>query len=458
MDIKLNSSIHNRFDIEVIDARSGEVKQKAQAENVVLDQLWTSNAYLGNWADYLHYGSGSGTPSASDTELFSYVGRRSMGPVNTTADRVNGIASRRWKVTFSENEAVGVTFTEVGVGSSSLLYTHAMLQDMNGNPISITKTNTDILNIYSTIFMHCSDTEHIIPVGIARNICTGAGGGSSNYNVRLLKGVNDLYRITAVMGSTILPAAGKKGTFSIARIPVDSCNAGGIYHIGLSTSGYTEDEIIIPVSSFYAGDDIVGEAIGTGDGTNTNFATQFDFPENAEIFVDGVKQNSGVTVKRMTGELTTSAVVYLTGIDGNSTSDNIMLKDTGSSSYSSTQIRLYAGIIKNENYIRGFDRLYLESGMKVYGSNDFITWSLIAETSGYCNLDVTTGHYLYYKVEGESTVRFYKEADDNYNIVFDNPPANGSVITANYHTPCIAKDANHVLDMSFTLQFGEYVE
>ena len=35
----VSASIHNRFDIEVIDAVSGEVKQKAFAENVVCDKI-----------------------------------------------------------------------------------------------------------------------------------------------------------------------------------------------------------------------------------------------------------------------------------------------------------------------------------------------------------------------------------------------------------------------------------
>ena len=67
MDFKQNVSIHNRFDIEVINARTGEIKQRAQAENVILNRLWTAlladngNRYFG----YIFYGSGSGTPAAT---------------------------------------------------------------------------------------------------------------------------------------------------------------------------------------------------------------------------------------------------------------------------------------------------------------------------------------------------------------------------------------------------------
>ena len=44
------------------------------------------------------------------------------------------------------------------------------------------------------------------------------------------------------------------------------------------------------------------------------------------------------------------------------------------------------------------------------------------------------------------------------NIHFATPPAAGAVITADYHTPCIAKDENHVFDCSVTIQIGEYTE
>ena len=41
-NVNLNASIHNRFDVEVVDAKTGKVKQRAQAENVICDFLWTT--------------------------------------------------------------------------------------------------------------------------------------------------------------------------------------------------------------------------------------------------------------------------------------------------------------------------------------------------------------------------------------------------------------------------------
>jgi hypothetical protein len=44
------------------------------------------------------------------------------------------------------------------------------------------------------------------------------------------------------------------------------------------------------------------------------------------------------------------------------------------------------------------------------------------------------------------------------NIHFSVPPAEGAVITADYFTKTIAKDENHVFDMTVTIQPGEYTE
>ena len=53
------------------------------------------------------------------------------------------------------------------------------------------------------------------------------------------------------------------------------------------------------------------------------------------------------------------------------------------------------------------------------------------------------------------TAKAYNVASSK-NIHFDTPPAAGAVITADYTTDTIAKDANYVFDLSVTIQLGEY--
>ena len=72
--ISVSVGLHNRFDIEVLDARTGELKQKAQAFNVICDALWNQifSSFQGRPAtyayfEYILFGTGSGTPAAASS-------------------------------------------------------------------------------------------------------------------------------------------------------------------------------------------------------------------------------------------------------------------------------------------------------------------------------------------------------------------------------------------------------
>ena len=63
----------------------------------------------------------------------------------------------------------------------------------------------------------------------------------------------------------------------------------------------------------------------------------------------------------------------------------------------------------------------------------------------------------YYKVTSTVGRRFrYYDLNKKTNIHLASPPPEGAVITMTYTPNCIAKDENHVFDMSMTYSFGEY--
>ena len=85
LQLDFRASIHNRFDVEVRDAATGELRQRARGFNVICDALWDKLFYTssGKWLprryfNYVLYGSGSGTPSASDTALFNKIAALSV--------------------------------------------------------------------------------------------------------------------------------------------------------------------------------------------------------------------------------------------------------------------------------------------------------------------------------------------------------------------------------------------
>ena len=505
-------SIHNRFDIEVIDARTGEKKQEAKAYNTILNRLWSAmGSYSQCWFQYLFYGSGSGTPSASDSTLFHHVAAVQFNGTNGETgctysyDRLNGIISCRRSIQLSESTAVGVELTEVGIGygsSSDNLCTHAMLQDMNGNPISILKTNTDIINIYATVYIHHSQIGRIGLEGLDRmryfffgtNKQNGAeyfknalgalfvsaskesGPFKSEYAKYLTWNSYDASAVTASWDSST-----KKFTVKIKRMAVGDLNCGGIGSLWLGSSSAGSGQGIgfaFFVEDFYSGDNIVGEAVGTGDGTTKRFALDFDFPENASIYVDGVRQTSGVTVRRVPCNSVGNVNVYMPYLYPESTDSRNIVKIVdayskgGGSAYAAdlTKVAMSKNaIIRNKLNNIGFaavtgDNMSGSQAMPVYGSNDLSTWNLIGTIStNTIALDDVTGFYKYYKTGDSGSVapvcKFTLNGSEDWKaVVFDEAPADGAVITADYHTPYIAKDSDHVFDFTYEIQMGEYAE
>lgn len=305
LDANFNASIHNRFDVEVIDAHTGAVKQRAQAENIIVNKMWSS--YLNTvWFNYIHYGSGIGTPATTDTQLFTFVGGVAASSAVENTDTVNCVYSVRKKITLSETTSVGVTITEVGIGASATstdLCTHAMLKDANGNQISIAKTNTDIINIYATVFVHYANvvstlgndpTKYMGMLQLAAGHNVYFGSGSDIYSAYYNR---DGATVTNVGNSVAVDTSAKKITVNFSRLGASNANGHGIHQvINRSYSGGYITMFTVPFTAISSlGSNIAGEAIGTGNGSTKDFATYFTDATNATIFVDGVAA-TGVTV------------------------------------------------------------------------------------------------------------------------------------------------------------------
>ena len=98
-----NVKLHNRFDIEVVDATSGEIKQRAYAENIILNQFW--NTYLGTgFFNYIHMGSGTSTLVATRTSLFTFVVAKAVDATWNTKDMSVGYGSYRRRTTLIETD------------------------------------------------------------------------------------------------------------------------------------------------------------------------------------------------------------------------------------------------------------------------------------------------------------------------------------------------------------------
>lgn len=455
----ISVGMHNKFLVEVIDATTGEVKQKLQAFNTLCTNWWTTSSHL----SYIHYGSGSGTPSPSDTSLFNFVAAASASYVSNALDEEAGVYSKSYKATLSETTAVGVTFTEIGFGSGtggSTLCTHAMLTDMNGNPVSFTKTSTDIVNLYGTVYIHYNPQGY--DNGSIR-ICTGVGTQSNNQSIKsyalsslinLSSGIECLFTYSSnriSTASSVYSSDSKTITIKFERAAASSQNyAGGWPHIiaGYYYSSswgnsYCSSFMMFPGGSWYSGSKVTKEAVGTGDGSTQDFGLSFSFPKDARVYIDG-EETTEFTLSPASAA-TSVAYAYLLPISAKSTVDNVIYTGILFEQYLTTNKYYYHFRAPNDiTYIS-----LSSSSSKLEASNDLINWVTVSQGT-------IPSEYRQYKFWRGSSYLGSATCAQLKALHFNTPPAEGAVITADYTAMSIAKDSNHVFDLTLTIQLGEY--
>ena len=157
--MKQSMKIHNRFDIEVRDAITGELKHKRYAENILLDSIYTRLCTPNTVFGFIQFGTGTGTLAPSRTSLFTYLGDKE----GTIEEVINDkpVSQCTKKIQINPEEYIGSVLTEVGIsaltGSANLL-THALIKDSEGNPLALPpKTALDVIVIYATVFITITD-------------------------------------------------------------------------------------------------------------------------------------------------------------------------------------------------------------------------------------------------------------------------------------------------------------
>ena len=530
--LSVNVGLHNRFDIEVRDAATGELRQRARAFNVICDTLWDrllSTSSDSKWAvqlysAYILFGSGAGTPAASDTALFDQVGYRGIGANNTGerttfhSDVLNGSAYIQTYVVLQAGDNVGDTLTEVGIGyDTTHCVTHAMLEDMNGNPISIEKTATDVITIYATIYFHWSAGGWANgSIFIADNIGTNEGI-SSQYQKNVLRVLAGRFSASdtsahyarfypKVMGAAepmyngsgadvystfTVNKAAKKATATcrynvgVGNAPIRFINAMLNFYSGSTL--YSAQFCRMLSEGWYTPATISGEAVGTGDGSATVFRTAFPVKTAGTVKVNGAAMASGVAMR--TGAINrTNAAYWLRPVAGKTSANTILytLFPAGQlihTSDSHTVLEVYnktAKVVENPFYADGITEFVIRavsnaSTITIEASDDLASWDAIctnqafpASGSGPITVSVPAAlqNKRFFRLCTPTAsnsnygafVRFVAGDGAEGNIIFDAPPAAGAVITADYTPDCIAKDEDHVFDLTLEITFGEYQE
>ena len=182
MNIDASIKFKNNYRLQHIDTITGETLHDLEFHNVVLDQIIdavlkapidTSGGYFG-----IAIGNGSGTPSASDTQLFNEIKKfigASNGVTMNCSKKDNNTLLFSVSLTIPASASEVYDIYEDGVCFHyQKLGTQALILDSEGNPITVKKKDTDkiILNCELYIIFESEGIENFDIVNFVKNSST----------------------------------------------------------------------------------------------------------------------------------------------------------------------------------------------------------------------------------------------------------------------------------------------
>ena len=463
MQVNTKIDIHNRFDFEVRDAITGELKQQATAYNIVLNQMYTQLVNFLTYHNNIHFGTGSGTLAATRTTLFTWLGQKA----SSNEELIKALPTSSWKkkIVLNPEEFVGSTITEVGIGSSataSSIVTHALLQDSEGNPISITKTSVDVVTIYATVYVTFSTPNTSVKfVGMpnANVLVNYLIGGALFPTCQFYAGGLPIPRdeLQATIAAGIDPALGNTGAVTTANWTKDVNNRkattpatrfattvgnGHVAEMGFGSANTSPVfSSVLPVAGTFTGQAYTGVSVGTGNGS----LTQFTLPSrNVRAGTITMKVDGTATAH------TASASGFLAGVNPPTTMPG------------NTVLSLAWHTIGTD--------AYLAAGSWTSDATKF-TWYklvnglLVAQTAP-TTMPGNTIYFCAWHTIGSDTYlavgsgvaaadrfRLYRNLNNITEITFASAPT--GTITADYTVDGIHKTDQYVIDVSFALQYAE---
>jgi hypothetical protein len=486
MHIKQNVNIHNRFDIHIDNVETGDHKE-ITAYNIVLDSMWTQLCNGDDYFEYIHFGTGTGTPTPGRTSLFSHLGTKSA--VDEEVIQALPVSSWKRKIVLNPEEYVGQTITEVGIArgsSSSYLVTHAMLKDAEGNPISITKTDTDVVTIYATVFITLDTSNPNIvwknapSNSLVNYLVGGSSAPSGSFGLLAIPGAYARLGSTSNVAWTA-DTVNKQRKTDVKRFGITDAN-GNAQVLDFENLF----ALRFPAAGIHAGQPYTGVMLGTGDGTKTDFELPSKnlIDGSLSVSVDGLG-TTDYTVAETDDGLYTLATPPSTPSRGYS----VALSTNGSvlaigASDTSPYVKVYdwtgtewtarptppnmadygySVALSSDGSVLAVATFVSSPYVKVYDWTG-TEWTAKPTPPGLPSMILTValspdGGVLAIGASGNSPyVKVYTSNEATSTTVqFNTAPAIGEIITADYTVKGVHKTDQYVIDVSFAIQFGEGV-
>lgn len=320
MNINLKDNIKVVTNYNFKKYRNDVLLQEENTHNVLCNTFFTSAVYM-NEAK-LYVGNGSGIPAATDSALFNKLWDITADSSKMSYHLKNDEDPSEWcqvlkKFTIQASSSYVGTITECGLYTSVLL-THALLLDAEGNPISIEKTDLDVVIIEITIRFYFNDTAavKILPANI--NCFYRALNGAAFKNIAC----NNI----EVLWSLALPLSGKD-TYTLSTEPYYfASNVSTSLTITNSKTGNSTRQSLIqgarlgtdfpvtgqhfirglriantfiipfPNEDIFPRYEIKDMEVGIGDGITTEFTCPMNYfiEDTDKIYINGILQTRGV--------------------------------------------------------------------------------------------------------------------------------------------------------------------
>lgn len=284
----LGIKLHNRFDFVITDTETGKVDRAyaqlaPQAENIVLDRIYSRILNFQTFFDNVVFGTSTGTLSVSRNTLFNRLGSKPAQPENLVRDYPSSIWTKT--IRLESGEYNGSILTEVGISNETAnINTHALITDAEGNPLSIEKTSTRIIDIYASVFAEVYSVD---------SGCYFYGNGLRDY----LTGGPAPSNVIGI-GSGADSPDGYPGATLTATKTINLTEKSITLSGKFSVYQYNQDVLVIdwiggglrwkiPRTGVYTGVRKTNVDLGNGDGVKTKFYLPQQGVTNITVKVDG---------------------------------------------------------------------------------------------------------------------------------------------------------------------------
>lgn len=307
MKIKTAMSIHNKYDLVLIDTLNNRIKKKVSTTNMLTNGFYYSFSTFAALV-YCSIGTGTGEVQATDKNLFKHLYKVSLSKDTEIIRCTNQELSLLLTFEFPASTSCVGKITELGLSiynnntGGYPFVSHALLKDAEGHPISIDKTDTDKLIISVQFNVSLPEKSNGFNFGIIENLPFTFEALHDNKKSLCKDSSDSVYYCTSFINgqySGVSTSPNKTVNYSNKSVKISNNRLGTAYgngkyinYIVFSGFGFVK----FPNAEIMPNVPITGLPVGTGDGVTKSFKNPIPLfvKDTDKVYVNGALQVRGV--------------------------------------------------------------------------------------------------------------------------------------------------------------------